>query len=280
MPASGNILSSGELSFLCEQVQMLSMRIGNFIADERKKIKPSDIELKGASDFVSYVDKTAEKYFVEGLSEIFPPAGFIAEEDATLKTEERYNWIIDPLDGTTNYLHGIPCFATSVALVENGKPVIGVVFEINTQECFYAWKNGGAWMNGEKISVSKTSALQDSFLATGFPYKAQGWHIPYLELFADLQKSSVGMRRLGSAATDIAYVASGRFDGYYECGINAWDVAAGAMLVLEAGGMVTDFKGGDDFIFGRKFICGNKKVHAELLSKIQHYLEGINLQET
>jgi myo-inositol-1(or 4)-monophosphatase len=273
-------ITSGELRILCEQVQILSMRIGKFIAGERKKIKPSDIETKGASDFVSYVDKTSEKYFVEGLKEIFPVAGFIAEEDATLKKEERYNWIIDPLDGTTNYLHGIPAFATSVALVEYNKPILGVVFEINTEECFYAWKNGGAWMNGEKISVSTVSSIKESFLATGFPYKAQGWHVPYLELFADLQRSSVGMRRIGSAATDIAYVAAGRFDGYYECGINAWDVAAGAILVQEAGGKVTDFDGGDDFIFGRKFICGNKQVHAELLVKINTYLVDISPLET
>jgi myo-inositol-1(or 4)-monophosphatase len=277
MPAKDEI-HSDELRVLCEQVQVLSMRIGKFIAGERKKIKPSDIETKGASDFVSYVDKTSEKYFVEGLKEIFPSAGFIAEEDKTLQREERYNWIIDPLDGTTNYLHGIPAFATSVALVEHNRPLLGVVFEINMAECFYAWKNGGAWVNGEKISVSKACAIKESFLATGFPYKAQGWHKPYLELFADLQRSSVGMRRIGSAATDIAYVAAGRFDGYYECGINAWDVAAGAIIVQEAGGMVTDFDGGDDFVFGRKFVCGNKQVHGELLVKINSYLKNITPQ--
>jgi myo-inositol-1(or 4)-monophosphatase len=273
MPANGDILSADALRLLCEQVQVLSMRIGKFIAEERKKIQPSDIEKKGASDFVSYVDKTSEKQFVEGLKEIFPAAGFIAEEDSTLQKQERYNWIIDPLDGTTNFLHGVPCFATSVALTENNKPVLGVIFEINMKECFYAWKNGGAWMNGEKISVSNSPSLKDSLVATGFAYQAQEWHDKYIALFSDVQRSSIGLRRLGSAATDIAYVACGRFDAYYEYGIHAWDVAAGAILVQEAGGIVTDFSGGEDFIFSEKFVCGNKNVHAELLPKIQLHLK-------
>ncbi|MDQ3111674.1 MAG: inositol monophosphatase [Bacteroidota bacterium] len=273
MPAQDEMLSSDELRIMCEHVQVLSMRIGKFIAGERKKLKPSDIVEKASSDFVSYVDKTSEKYFVEGLKEIFPSAGFIAEEDSTLKKEERYNWVIDPLDGTTNYLHGVPVFATSVALIENGKAILGVIFEINMAECFYAWKDGGAWLNGEKISVSKATSLKGSLVATGFVYQAQSWHDKYIALFSDVQKSSVGLRRLGSAATDIAYVACGRFDAYYEYGIHAWDVAAGAILVQEAGGIVTDFGGGDDFIFSRKFVCGNKQVHDELLPKIKNYLK-------
>jgi myo-inositol-1(or 4)-monophosphatase len=273
MPAKGEKLSSDELRLLCEQVQVLSMRIGKFIAGEQKKIKPSDIEQKGSSDFVSYVDKESEKQFVEGLKEIFPAAGFIAEEDSDLKKEALYNWIIDPVDGTTNYLHGIPCFATSVALIENETPVLGVVFEINQVECFYAWKDGGAWLNGEKIAVSKTPSIKEALIATGFPYEAQSWHDQYIALFADLQSSSIGMRRLGSAATDIAYVACGRFDAYYERGIHAWDVAAGALLVREAGGVVTDFSGNEDCLFAERFVCGNKNVHAELLKKIQTHLK-------
>lgn len=273
MPEKGNILSSDKLHLLCEQVQILSIRIGKFIAGEQKKVKPSDIEQKGSADFVSYVDKESEKRFVAGLKEIFPGAGFIAEEDSELEKKELYNWIIDPVDGTTNYLHGIPVYATSVALIENERPVIGVVFEINQEECFYAWKDGGAWMNGEKISVSKTTSIKDALLATGFPYAAQSWHDQYLALFSDLQRSSIGMRRLGSAATDIAYVACGRFDAYYERGIHAWDVAAGALLVREAGGVVTDFNGSEDCLFTERFVCANKNIHTELLKKIQTHLK-------
>lgn len=261
------------LQVLCEQVQALSIQVGMFIADEREKVKPSDIELKGASDFVSYVDKAAEKYFVEGLKELLPSAGFIAEEDSSLKKANRYNWVIDPLDGTTNYLHGIPCYATSVALLDNNVPILGVINEINQNECFYAWKDGGAWLNGEEIVLARANSLKDALVATGFPYEAQEWNEKYIALFSDVQKSSVGVRRIGSAATDIASVACGRFDAYYEYGIHAWDVAAGALLIQEAGGIVTDFAGGTDFIFGERFVCGNKNVHAELLDKIKKYFK-------
>jgi myo-inositol-1(or 4)-monophosphatase len=266
-------LTSGELRVLCGKVQVLSMRIGKFIEEEREKVNPSHIEKKGRADFVSYVDRTSEKYFVEELKEIFPGAGFIAEENADHKQEEIYNWVIDPLDGTTNYLHGFPMFATSVALLENGQPVLGVIFEINRKECFYTWKNGGAWMNGEKIAVGKKNTLSEALIATGFPYSSQGWHTPYMHVFSDVQQASIGIRRPGSAATDIAYVACGRLDGYYECGIHAWDVAAGALLVREAGGIVTDFNGGNDFIFGERFVCGNKNVQKELLQIIQKHFK-------
>jgi myo-inositol-1(or 4)-monophosphatase len=269
MQFSSDHLSENDLRLLCEQVQVISLRIGKFIAEERKKIKQSDIELKGAANFVSYVDKTAEKKFIEELKNLFPSAGFIAEEDASLQKANRYNWVIDPLDGTTNYLRGVPVFATSVALLENNFPVVGVVHEINLNECFYAWKNGGAWMNGEKFSISKTPSLKEALVSTGFPYEEQGLHEKYISLFSDVQRSSIGIRRAGSAATDIAYVACGRYDAYYEYGIHSWDVAAGVLLVQEAGGIVTDFNGGDNFIFGERFVCGNKNVQGELLEKIK-----------
>lgn len=269
MQFPGDQLSENDLRLLCEEVQVVSLRIGKFIAEERKKVKPSDIEIKGSANFVSYVDRESEKIFIEELKRIFPPAGFIAEEDSTLQKANRFNWVIDPLDGTTNYLHGVPVFATSVALLENNFPVVGVVHEINLDECFYAWKNGGAWLNGEKFSIAKTNSLKEALISTGFPYEEQGWHEKYISLFSDVQKSSVGIRRAGSAATDIAYVACGRYDAYYEYGIHAWDVAAGALLVQEAGGIVTDFIGGKDFIFGERFVCGNKNVHRELLEKIK-----------
>ncbi|HET6991312.1 MAG TPA: inositol monophosphatase family protein, partial [Bacteroidia bacterium] len=216
---------------------------------------------------------TAEKLFVEALKKIFPAAGFIAEEDSSLVKADAYNWVIDPLDGTTNYLHGVPCFATSVALIENDFPVLGVVNEINQHECFYAWKGGGAWMNGEGISIGRKNSLKEALVATGFPYEEQGWHEKYMALFSDVQRSSVGIRRPGSAATDIAYVACGRFDAYYEYGIHAWDVAAGVILIQEAGGVVTDFEGGNDYVFGERFVCGNKSVQGELLVKIKNYFK-------
>ena len=267
-------LSEEKLQILCEEVQALSMRVGAYIREERKKFQPSQIEKKSFNNLVSYVDRTAEEKFVAALKEIFPEAGFITEEDSSRTRAENFNWIIDPLDGTTNFVHGFPCFATSVALVENDVPVVGVIYEINQDECFYGWKNGGAWLNGKQIHISQTASLKESLVGTGFPYHDYGLLKKYLHFFSELLQNSQGVRRPGSAATDIAYVACGRFDAFCEYGLNSWDIAAGTVLVREAGGVVTDFKGGNDFLFGKSFACGNKTVHKELLEKINlHFLQ-------
>lgn len=264
-------LSENELALLCEQVQVLSLRIGKFIREERKKVKASDIETKSFNNLVSYVDKNAEAQFVSELKTIFPEAGFIAEENAALIRNARYNWIIDPLDGTTNFLRGVPCFATSVALTDGAEILLGVVYEINQDECFYAWKNGGAWLNGERIAVSEKTSCRESLIGTGFPYYDMELQKNYLNLFEELQQEALGIRRIGSAATDIAYVACGRFDAFFEYGLHAWDIAAGSLLVKEAGGSVSSFSGESDFLFGKTYCCGNKHVHADLLSKIKNY---------
>lgn len=271
MPANNHTLSEAALCKLCEEVQVISMQVGKFIREERKNFNASDVELKGVSNLVSYVDKTAEKQFVEKLKAVFPEAGFIAEEDASLEKAERYNWVIDPLDGTTNFVHDFPCYATSVALLDGNKILLGVVYAINLDECFYAWKNGGAWKNGERISVSKTNIIRDSLIATGFPYDALDRHETYMKLYSEIQQGSHGIRRAGSAATDTAYVACGRFEAYYEYGLQAWDMAAGALLVKEAGGIVTDFSGGNNFLSKREFLCGTSGVHAALLERIKKY---------
>lgn len=264
-------LTEKELALLCEQVQVLSLRIGKFIREERRKVKASDIETKSFNNLVSYVDKNAEAQFVDELKNIFPQAGFIAEENAALIRNARYNWIIDPLDGTTNFLRGVPCFATSVALVDGEEILLGVVYEINQDECFYAWKNGGAWLNGERISVSEKTSCRESLIGTGFPYYNMDLQKSYLNLFAELQQEALGLRRIGSAATDIAYVACGRFDAFFEYGLHAWDIAAGTLLVKEAGGSVSSFAGDAEFLFGKTYCCGNKNVHADLLGKIKNY---------
>ncbi|HLG04234.1 MAG TPA: inositol monophosphatase family protein [Bacteroidia bacterium] len=265
--------NEAELRQICEAVQVISMRVGEFIRQERKKFRLADVESKGAGNLVSYVDKQAEKMFVEALRTILPEAGFIAEEDNQLQRGEKYNWVIDPLDGTTNFIHGVPCFATSVGLMQEEHVVAGVIYEINLDECFYAWKNGGAWLNGERIHVSKTEKLQEALLGTGFPYNDSGVHEKYIRLFSDLQQKTRGLRRPGSAATDIAWVAAGRFDAFYEYGLHAWDMAAGVILVQEAGGLVTDFAGEENFMKNSRIICSNKQIHAELLGKIQEYFK-------
>src|ERR1035437_5760229 len=159
-----------ELDNLCQEVCQLTRKVGAFIRTEQIKFSSSSVEIKGKNDFVSYVDKSSEKQLVEGLSALLPEAGFIAEEGTSTKKGENYNWIIDPLDGTTNFIHGIPCYAISIALMRNSKIILGVVYEINLDECFYAWEGGKAYLNEKEISVSKTATLTDSLLATGFPY--------------------------------------------------------------------------------------------------------------
>lgn len=180
-------------------------------------------------------------------------------------------WIIDPLDGTTNFIHSLPVYSISVALTDRDERLIGVVYEINQKECFYAWKGGQACLNGSVIHASKTETLNDSLLATGFPYTDYGRMDHYLQLLGYLLQNSRGLRRFGSAAVDLAYVACGRFDGFYEYGLNPWDVAAGSLIVERAGGRVTDFSGKGNFIYGKEIIAANPLVCNALLHALRKY---------
>jgi myo-inositol-1(or 4)-monophosphatase len=249
---------------ICLKVCEIAKQAGAFIRAERNKIVAHQVEVKSLNSLVTYVDKTSEKMLVEALQELLPDAGFITEEETINKKSENLSWIIDPLDGTTNFIHGVPCFSVSIALMEEGKVVIGVIYEVNLDECFYAWKNGGAFLNGEKINVTTTKKLSDTLLATGFPYYDYERMQSYLKLLAELMEKTRGIRRLGSAATDLAYVACGRFDAFYEYSLHPWDVAAGVLIVQEAGGAVTDFEGGDNYIFGKEIIASNGYIHQEL----------------
>jgi myo-inositol-1(or 4)-monophosphatase len=219
------------------------------------------------------VDKSSEKMIVEGLAGLLPGSGFIAEEGTSSLKGEHYNWIIDPLDGTTNFIHGIPCYAISIALMRDEELVLGVIYEINLDECFYSWEGGKAYLNGGEIRVSETAKLADSLLATGFPYYDYGRMDEYLELFKHFMQNTHGLRRLGSAATDLAYVACGRFEGFYEYGLQSWDVAAGAFLVKQAGGKVSDFSGKNNFIFGKELVAGNSACFPEFLHAVQRFFK-------
>ncbi|MFM9027502.1 MAG: inositol monophosphatase family protein [Bacteroidota bacterium] len=262
-----------DLESLCQHVALIARDTGKFLLHERKGFDNSKIERKGHNDLVSYVDKTAEKRLVEALSIVLPKAGFIAEEKTAEKKGERFDWIIDPLDGTTNFVHGIPLYCVSIGLYENGQPVLGVVYEPNLDECFTAWKNGGAYLNGKSIRVSETTRMSDSLLATGFPYHDYGKMKPYMEVFDHCMRNTRGLRRLGSAAADLAYVAAGRFDAFYEYGLNTYDVAGGIMLVIEAGGNVTDFSGGLGHLQGKEIIASNKKIHSEFLEVLKTHFD-------
>lgn len=255
---------------LLQDVIVLVKDTGDFIRTESAQFDESKIEYKGKNDLVSYVDKTAEKMLVQGLDNILPGSGFIAEEGTSSKRSDIYNWIIDPLDGTTNFTHGIPVFAISIALMKRGQLVLGVVYEVNRDECFHAIKGQGAFLNHMPIKVSPVKTLEKSLLATGFPYYDFEQMHQYLSIINELMQRTHGLRRMGSAAVDLAYTACGRFEGFFEYNLNAWDVAAGALIVQEAGGMVTDFNTGSDFLFGRQIVAGNA-TQPELLKTIQKH---------
>ena len=259
------------LEKLCSEVCDAVRTTGGFIREERKTFSQSKVEYKGLNDLVSYVDKTAEQQLVNAFVKLLPESGFIAEENTNNTRSVGYNWIIDPLDGTTNFIHQIPCYAISVALMLDGKIILGVVYEIARDECFYAFENSSAYLNGVKIKVSETKELNDSLLATGFPYNDFTSLENYIRLLTFFMKNTRGIRRIGSAATDLCYVACGRFDGFFEYALKPWDVAAGAFIAQQAGAKVCDFKGGNDFIFGKQVIVGNPFITESMLLSFKEY---------
>ena len=258
---------------LCEGTCDVAKQAGDFIRNESKAFSISRVEEKGINNFVTYVDKGAEKLIVEKLHELLPEAGFITEEGTETWKGDQYNWVIDPLDGTTNFIHGLAPHAVSIGLLENDRPVMGVIYEVTTQECFYAWKGSPAYLDGNEIRVSDRTKVQDSLIATGFPYTDYHLMRPYIACLEYLLHHSHGVRRLGSAAADLAYVACGRFEGFYEYGLNPWDVVAGIFIVQQAGGKITDFSGGDDYIFGKEIVAANAAVFKEFLEVVQKFLK-------
>ncbi len=256
-----------QLQQLTEHVAALCREVAVFISTEALRFTEASVESKSLNNLVSYVDKGAEQRLVDGLAKLLPQAGFIAEE-GTGSRVQGLNWIIDPLDGTTNFVHGVPCYCISIGLHDGEHMLVGVVHEVTRNECFTAWKGGGASLNGKPIRVSTRTALIESLLATGFPYDDFGREAQYMDLLRSLMRNSRGIRRLGSAAADLAYVACGRFEAFYEYGLNPWDVAAGALLVEEAGGRVTDFRGSGEWLFGEEIVASNGAIHNELIGPI------------
>lgn len=255
---------------LLPKVIEVAKRGGAFIREESLKFTIDQAEYKGLNDLVSYVDKETERLIVASLSELLPEAGFITEEGTIVKKSDDYNWVIDPLDGTTNFIHGVPIYAVCIALMKGKKVLLGVVYEVNRDECFHAILGGGAFMNDQPIEVSSARKLSESLVATGFPIFNFNNLKAYLKILQQLIKSCHGLRRMGSAAVDLAYVACGRCDIYYEYNLNSWDIAAGTLIVQEAGGTVTDFQGGDNFVFGRELVAGGP-AHSDLLALIQEH---------
>lgn len=253
------------------KVKELTQKVGSFILAEQQKLVDINIEVKSKNSLVSYVDKQAEEQLVLALEAILPEAGFIAEEGTSSKIGESYNWIIDPLDGTTNFLHGLPIFSISIALQYHNEIILGVVYEIGQKEMFYACKDDGAYCNGKKINVTENTKLSDTLIATGFPYYDYSQMQEFQNCLAHYMHHTRGVRRMGSAAVDLVYTAIGRFDCFFEYGLNSWDVAAGAFIVQQAGGKVVDYKGGNDFIFGRSILATNNTLHSEFLEITKKY---------
>lgn len=248
---------------VCFSAMEVMKRAAVYIREKHENREDLRIEIKGEHNFVTEVDKEAEKILVTGLSNLLPEAGFIAEEGTSTKRGEKYNWVIDPIDGTTNFIHGVYPFAISVGLAMGKDIIAGVVYEFGLNEYFYAWKGGGAWKNGERISVSSAESVEQSLIATGFPYTNFSYLEEFMTSIRHFMAHSHGLRRLGSAATDIAYVACGRYDGFYEYGLNPWDIAAGILLVKEAGGEVSDFNGDENPLFNEDIVCSNGHIHKE-----------------
>jgi myo-inositol-1(or 4)-monophosphatase len=262
-----------DLKKVCREIETAAREAGNFIQNESVGFDIKRTEKKGLNNFVSYVDKGSERMLVEKLGNILPEAGFLAEEGTSNKVGLKYCWVIDPLDGTTNFLHGLHPFAISIGLKEDDEIIAGVVHEISGNETFTAWKNGGAWLNGTAIHVSEAARLSDSLIATGFPYSDFSRLNSYMNCFNYFCKNTHGVRRLGSAAIDLAYIACGRFEAFYEYGLHPWDIAAGILLVKEAGGMVSDFSGNDKNLTGEEFLASNSLIYTEILEIVNKFMK-------
>ncbi|MEI6683067.1 MAG: inositol monophosphatase family protein [Bacteroidota bacterium] len=264
-----------DLEKLTRSVCDLALEVGEFLKQEAPKLKTTDILSKGIHNFVTYVDREAERRIVERLAVLLPGSGFIAEENPALMPAE-FTWVVDPLDGTTNFIHGIPLYCISIGLMHHGETILGMVYEPNHREFFYTWKGAPAFLNREIIRISTTPAIRDGLFATGFPYYDYSRLDDYLAILAHLMKNSHGLRRAGSAAADLAYVACGRYDGFYEYGLSPWDVNAGALIVKHAGGIVTDFRGEENYIFGKQIIATNNSLYTEFLKLFHAWKQESN----
>jgi myo-inositol-1(or 4)-monophosphatase len=226
------------------------------------------VRSKQQHDFVSEVDHAAEDAIISVLKEAYPDHGFLAEESGYRDKQADHLWVIDPLDGTTNFLHGCPTYCVSIGLLHKGKPTQAVVFDPTRNELFTASKGAGAYLNDRRIRVSKVDKLEGALISTGFPFKVIDHVDTYLAMLKNVMKTTSGVRRAGAAALDLAYVACGRYDGFWEKGLSPWDMCAGALLIREAGGLVGDYEGDDGFLDKGEIIAANAKLFAALLKTL------------
>ncbi|NLJ01585.1 MAG: inositol monophosphatase [Bacteroidales bacterium] len=256
-----------DINRLCSEVKALARSVGEYLVAEQAELKRKDVEMKGTRDYVTYVDKTAEEMLVKGLQALLPDSGFLTEEGTVEYVEKTYTWIIDPLDGTSNYVHGDTTYSVSIALTRGSETILGVVHDPVVNQMYWATEGGKAYMNDEQLSVSWHASIENGYIGFGIPYSLnqQGEQILQRAL-KQFRKASFRIK--GSAALDLCYVAAGVTDAFFHSGLSPWDVAAGAFILIQAGGTCTDFSGGDRFVFAREMVASNGKIHEEIMKEI------------
>lgn len=256
-------------------------RAGEFLRRHVDDARHITVEQKGHNDFVTQVDRACEALIIETLQRSYPQYSILAEESGLIEgtgDDARWQWIIDPLDGTTNFIHGLPQFAVSLALAKDGRVEHAVIYDPMREEEFTASRGAGATLNGRRLRMPRRNGLNDTLIGTGFPFRPdQMQHLDaYLAMFRDMVQSVAGIRRAGSAALDLAWVAAGRLDGFWEYGLHSWDIAAGALLVTEAGGLVGDFTGGHRYLDNGNIVAASPRIFKAMLQTIQpHLTDGL-----
>lgn len=264
-----------ELKGFLETAVEAAQKAGRLILDNRGTLSSGEIAQKQAFDFVTRVDTEAEAIILATIRKQFQDHHFMAEESLHEAETDGFRWVIDPLDGTTNYIHSFPFSAVSIALQYQREIIVGVIFDPLRSELFTAIRGEGAFLDGKKISVSTVSRMADALIATGFPFKRKDLIGHYLPLFKNIFLEVSDIRRAGSAALDLAYIACGRFDGFFEIGLGPWDCAAGSLMIKEAGGVITNFGGGEEILSTGNIVAGNASIHAVLQGKVKEVFAGI-----
>lgn len=251
-----------------------ALEAGQFLKESVGQVLQVERKLGQETNLVTQIDKKAEEIIISKIKRRYPDHDFLAEESGSHKKQSEYRWIIDPLDGTLNFTHGVPLFSVSIGVERQGEIIAGVVYEPNLGELFTAEKGKGAFLNKKRIHVSKVDTLIESMVVTGFPYTIQQNPDNAVQHFVNVLMKAQGVRRLGSAAVDLCYVACGRFEGFWEVSLNAWDMAAGVLMVEEAGGRFTDFRGAPSTIYTKQILATNGLVHEKLVEVLREGLEG------
>jgi myo-inositol-1(or 4)-monophosphatase len=262
-----------EIKGLEIQTIQIAQEAGEFIAKHFDQITKDDIIVKGHNSLVSFVDQGAERIIVEGLNNLLPDAGFITEEETVSQGSKELTWIIDPLDGTTNFIHGIPHFSVSIALYDGNNVIVGVVHDVMKNQTFHASKGGGSFLSGSAISVTSERNFSDMVIGTGFPYLEKHTLPGHFRALSQVLNKTRGVRRMGSAALDLCMVAWGRFGAFYEESLNAYDIAAGALIVQEAGGLISDYSGGDNWLWEGQILACSQACNESMLEILRDFYQ-------